>query len=83
MTTISRDTVTKWLVERIAYYVERNPAEIEADTPLASYGVDSVYALGLTGDIEEEFGVTLDATVVWDNPTINAIVAHILMVTTK
>lgn len=41
--------------------------------------MDSVYTLGLASDIEEEFGVPLDATIAaWDNPTIEAISDYVL-----
>jgi acyl carrier protein len=73
MTSIDRDKVVAWLTERVAFYVERDPAEIEPDKNLLTYGIDSVYALGIAGDVEEEFGTPVDATLVWDNPTIAAI----------
>ena len=40
------------------------------DTPLAELGLDSVYALTLCGDIEDEYGLDVDPTIVWDYPTI-------------
>jgi acyl carrier protein len=78
MSSISKASVTTWLIERVAFYVERDPAEIDPTRQLAMYGMDSVYSLGLAGDIEERFDITLDATVVWDNPTIDAIADHVL-----
>jgi acyl carrier protein len=63
-----------WLIGRVAYYVERAPHEVDPDAKLVGYGLDSVYALSLCGDIEDEYGLEVDPTLAWDYPTVNAIV---------
>lgn len=82
MTSIDRDTAITWLTERVASYVERDAAKIAPDRNLPAYGIDSVYAFGLAGDIEEEFGAAVDVTLVWDNPTIEAIATKLTAATT-
>lgn len=77
MSTVDRATVTTWLIERVAFYVEREPSDIDPTKHLAMYGMDSLYALGLAGDVEDEYGIDLDAAVVWDHPTIEAIAAYV------
>ena len=49
-----------WLIDRVAYYVERESGDIDADAPVASYGLDSVYAFALCGDIEDEFNLRIE-----------------------
>ena len=66
-----------WLTERVAYYVERDPGDIEADVPVASYGLDSVYAFALCGDIEDEFKLNVEPTLVWDFGTIAALAVRL------
>jgi acyl carrier protein len=66
-----------WLTERVAYYVERHPGDIDAGEPLASYGLDSVYAFALCGDIEDEFKLNVEPTLVWDFGTIAALAARL------
>ena len=66
-----------WLTERVAYYVERDPGDIDADTPIASYGLDSVYAFALCGDIEDEFSLNVEPTLVWDFGTVAALAARL------
>jgi acyl carrier protein len=66
-----------WLTERLAEYTERDPGSIDAGAPLADYGLDSVYALALCGDIEDHLGVVIEPTVVWDHPSIDALVAYL------
>ncbi|OII64917.1 polyketide synthase [Streptomyces sp. CC53] len=70
-------SLTTWLAERIALYLKRQPAEIDPDTPLAEYGLDSVAALSLCGDIEDDFDVLVEPTAAWDHPTVHALAAHL------
>ena len=69
--------LTDWLVERVAIYLRRDPAEIDPGEPLAAYGLDSVAALSLCGDVEEDFDLILDPTAAWDHPTATAFAEHI------
>jgi acyl carrier protein len=71
-----------WLAGRVATYVQRAPEEIKADVPLSEYGLDSVYALTLSGDIEDYLGLTLDPTLMWDHPTISALTQVLFRMTT-
>ncbi|GAA4715829.1 acyl carrier protein [Phytohabitans rumicis] len=66
-----------WLVERVAEFTERDPATIDPAAPLAGFGLDSVYALALCGEIEDHLGVTLEPTIVWDHPSVDALVAFL------
>jgi acyl carrier protein len=69
--------IRAWLVDRVAYYLERNPADVDEGTQLAEMGLDSVYALTLCGDVEDHFGLVVEPTLAWDHPTIDAITAHL------
>ncbi|MCK9877842.1 acyl carrier protein [Frankia sp. Ag45/Mut15] len=65
--------ITAWLTGRVAYYLEREPDQIAPDAPLVGLGLDSVYALTLCGDIEDEYGLPVETTLAWDYPTVSAI----------
>jgi acyl carrier protein len=75
---LSVEDVTAWLIERVAVYLQRDPAEIDPREPLAEYGLDSVAALSLCGDVEEDFDIVLDPTAAWDYPTATAFAEHVL-----
>jgi acyl carrier protein len=66
-----------WLTERVAYYLGEAPDRIAVDVPLASYGMDSVYAFTICGDIEDRFGIAVEPTLAWDYPTIDAMTAYL------
>ncbi|MFD1658315.1 acyl carrier protein [Streptomyces caeni] len=72
------ESLTMWLAERIALYLKRQPAEIDPDVPLAEYGLDSVAALSLCGDIEDDFDLVMEPTAAWDYPTVHALAGHLM-----
>jgi acyl carrier protein len=74
---VTVEGLTAWLVERVAIYLQRDPEEIDPGEPLAAYGLDSVAALSLCGDVEEDFDLVLDPTAAWDHPTATAFAEHI------
>ncbi|GAA1026843.1 MULTISPECIES: acyl carrier protein [Amycolatopsis] len=73
MPTATTATIRQWLTARVAHYLERPPAEIDQHTPLVELGLDSVYAMTLSGDVEEEFDLLVEPTVAWDHPTVAAL----------
>ncbi|MFF9035949.1 acyl carrier protein [Streptomyces sp. NPDC014892] len=74
MTAGNRDVHT-WLTARVATYLRRSPEDIDTSVPLADYGLDSLTALAITADIEDEFEVTVDDALTWDHPTVDALSA--------
>lgn len=74
----SVDSLRPWLAGRVAAYVQRPVQEIETHKPLAEYGLSSVYALTLTGDIEDHLGLVVEPTLMWDHPTIDALTEALL-----
>lgn len=69
----SAATVRGWLIERIASQAERPVEEVDPTVPLTEFGLDSVSVLVVCADLEEYLGVPVDATMVWDHPTIAAL----------
>ncbi|MFD9304949.1 acyl carrier protein [Streptomyces sp. NPDC060048] len=66
-----------WLIERLSVYLGRHPDSIDASVPLAEYGLDSVGALSLCGDVEDDFAIPLEPAWVWDHSTVHDLVAHL------
>ena len=78
------EDIRSWLVERVAYYVERPSQEIDPDTPQLWEGrMDSVYAFILCGEIEDRFprpGGRAHAEM-WELDTLTALAAHLAELT--
>jgi acyl carrier protein len=66
-----------WLLDRVALYLGRDADTIDPTVPLAEYGMDSVCALSLCGDLEDEFGLLVEPTLLWDHPTVQALLAFL------
>ncbi len=71
------DELRPWLIERVAEYTERAPDTIATSAPLSDFGLESVYALALCGDIEDHLGIRLEPTLIWDYPTVDALVSYL------
>ncbi|MFB8144350.1 acyl carrier protein [Streptomyces parvus] len=67
------ESLRAWLTEHIADYVNLPVEAIDPTVPLVDYGLDSVSALNVSANIEDHLGITVDATVMWDNETIEAL----------
>jgi len=69
--------IQAWLVSHLATVLEVDPAQVDVTTPFDRYGLDSVAAIGLTGDLEEWLGYDLDPTLLYDYPTIETVSRHL------
>ncbi|GIF02274.1 acyl carrier protein [Paractinoplanes rishiriensis] len=79
MTTTTRTEIeiADWLTERVAYYLETPAEGVDRSAQLSDLGFDSVYAMTLSGDIEEWLNIEIDATVAWDHPTVLALAGYL------
>ncbi|GJF28386.1 phosphopantetheine attachment site domain protein [Kitasatospora sp. NE20-6] len=73
----SPEQIRVWLADRVGYYLQRPAEEIDHAVPLTEYGLDSVYAFALCGDIEDTLQLSVDPTLVWDVNTVDALAGHL------
>ena len=66
-------SIERWLIERVAFYLERPLSAVDPAVPLAEAGFDSVSAVSLCGDVEFEWDIDADPMLVFDYPTIDAL----------
>lgn len=59
------------------------PESIEVDRPLVEYGLGSRDAVGITGQLEQALGLTLPATLMWENPSLAELVRHLAQETVE
>ncbi len=67
---MDRLALEDWLVTKVAALVGLPEAEIDPTAPLQSFGVTSLMAVELAADHEDLTGLTVDATIAWEYPTI-------------
>lgn len=66
----SLEVIQDWLRARLAECLDLDPTSIDVSEPFTSYGLASIDAVGLSGDLEEWLGRTLSPTVAYDYPSI-------------
>jgi acyl carrier protein len=71
------EAVQDWMVTRLAEELKLAPAEINIRIPLVNYGLDSIVAFTLTGELADRLGRDLPATLFWDYPTIEVLARHL------
>jgi 8-amino-7-oxononanoate synthase len=75
----SEAEISSWLVARIAELLELDPEEINLQEDLTDYGLSSVDAVNLSGDLENFLKKRLSPTVVWEYPTIEGLSKYLAL----
>ncbi|MFK8111762.1 MAG: AMP-binding protein [Rubripirellula sp.] len=66
MTIAVESWMTQWLIARAGV----QPADVSLEKPFADYGLDSMTAVEMSGEIEDWSGVELTPIVAWNYPTV-------------
>lgn len=69
--------IRSWLRERVAFYLDQPAGTIDFDIPLTDYGMNSIYAMSVLADIEDEFDVQFESVPTWTHPAIDDIAAYL------
>lgn len=72
-----REAIQEWLLSKVSEALAADPAEIDLREPLSTYGLGSIAAVGMTGDLETWLGLELSPTLFWEHPTIEALAAFL------
>jgi acyl carrier protein len=70
---MTAEQLEKWLVEQLAAQLRVPATDIDPVRRLEEYGLDSLEALALTGEIEALLHRPVDPTILWDYPSIRAV----------
>jgi acyl carrier protein len=74
---MTKTELTGWLKTWVSSEMKLDPATVDAGKTLVSYGMDSVHAMMLVGDLEELLDRPLQPTLAWDHPTIDRVAAFL------
>jgi acyl carrier protein len=69
----TRADLASFLVERVSCYLGLPAEQIAPDVPVADYGLDSVSALALCGDLEDALGRPVEPVLLLEAETIAAL----------
>lgn len=74
---LTPEAIQAWLIANLAEALGVDRAQIDINEPFSDYGLDSLAAIGLVGDLEAWLGLRIEETLVWDYPTIEALSHHL------
>jgi acyl carrier protein len=74
---LAETEVLNWLRLKFADWLEVPVQELDSRQPISSYGLDSISAVTLSVQLEEELGIELDTAVLWDRPTLESLTEHL------
>jgi acyl carrier protein len=64
------ETLQNWLVMQLSTQLSLDASTIKVSEPLTRYGLDSIDAVTLVGDLEEWLDLELPDTLFWDHASI-------------
>jgi acyl carrier protein len=71
------DTLTTWLINHISKRCDIPAAELHPGIPFEEFGIDSVQAVEITAELEQEFQIPVEPTALFEFNTIELLVAHV------
>ncbi|NJK38507.1 MAG: acyl carrier protein [Oscillatoriales cyanobacterium RM1_1_9] len=77
------ETIRHWLISQLATRLGLQPEEINVHEDFTHYGLNSIEAVNLSGDLESVLGRRLPPTILWDYPNIQALAAYLAEDTSK
>ncbi len=66
-----------WLAAAIARTLELAPEQIDVDADFDGFGLDSVQAVALSGELSDHLGRELPATLLYEHRSIRDLVDHL------
>ncbi|WP_210583385.1 type I polyketide synthase [Streptomyces sp. GESEQ-35] len=82
MKAVDESALRRLIAERVAAWNGIAPKEVAMDRPLADFGLSSRDAVALAGELSHLTGRELPATLLWEAPSGNALVAHLCLTET-
>jgi len=73
----TRGEIAAWLAAKVAGPLGLRPEEIDPREPLAGYGLGSIQAVALAGELEDWLGRPLPPTLAYEYPTIEELSRHL------
>jgi len=71
--------IQDWLVVYLSNELKIASDKIDVKTPFDRYGLSSMKAVLMTGEMEEWLGRTLDPTLAYDYPTVESLAQHLAL----
>ncbi len=71
------EEIHAWLLRELSDRLRVPAEEIDPSRDVAEYGLDSLQAVRLSGDLETWLGRRLPATLLWEFPSVDSLACHL------
>lgn len=69
----SKTEIKNWLIDKISKVTETKAEDVEIDKDIESFGLDSIMAIRITGELSEAINYDLDPSLFFSYSTIEAL----------
>ena len=76
---VSEEQIKQWICCYLSDNLELGVQDIDHDTAFDRFGLDSAELIGMVGDLEDDFDIEIDPTMILDYPTISKLAEAIMM----
>ena len=73
----SKEAIRKWMINYVARLVGIPASEVNTSITFAEHGLDSTAAAGLSGDLADWLGIHLEANMMKEHRTIDAVADYV------
>jgi 8-amino-7-oxononanoate synthase len=77
LTASKEEAIEGWLIDKLAEVLEIEACQIDVSQNFDEYGLDSVEAINLSGELETYLGCRLSPTLLWDYPNIEGLARYL------
>jgi acyl transferase domain-containing protein/acyl-CoA synthetase (AMP-forming)/AMP-acid ligase II/acyl carrier protein len=74
----TKEEIAAWLIAKVAQQLQVSSQEIKVFEPLAQYGLDSLAAVRISGELQEWLKREISPTILYDYPTIQALAQYLV-----
>jgi acyl carrier protein len=74
---VNQAQIQEWLRAKLAQAAKIVPTDVDHHADFWTYGLSSVVAVEVAGELEEWLDLTLEPTLLWDYPTIETLSAYL------
>jgi len=74
----TREELRAWLAAYLAELLGTDARELDPQKSFEVLGLDSSGAVGLSGDLEHVLGVEFETSLVYDHPSLDLLVEHLV-----
>jgi acyl carrier protein len=71
------EAIEAWMVLRLSDELKLDPSELDTSLPIVSYGLDSIVAFTLTGELSDWLMRDIPYTLFWEYPTVEALAGYL------